>query len=522
MDHIDLSDDSLDGGVYYNPKKRHQIFLESNIYYSENQYLENYGNLLSTVRKDYFMIVVEKSEKKVSIKIFTGYRIRRRGMRWFKVSKNVEYLTFNFDTGDYYYGLILGYQKKKNNKRVLRKNCHSMNPLNLMTHKIRQILKTSRRLVEYDSLLDSAIESFVGQLSQLNQLGNNNDNILLKSFLDKKNIKYPNNFDLFYNDYDNVVPHKIIKKNNNKVVDAFMDYNQLKGNNIKKALHVCDNINLNLLKFSYRVFGNENINKDFDLILKILNYKQFFNFPIYYLNIDYITFSKKELTRIMSFFKNEVLEERIDIYTFVDHIGMYIRLKDYGEESLRWKSLDQGDFREEHLDWTDKLDYYTRGKYYRLYPEFLSELVSIKISDNGDMYFPKLLDFSDDYNRESLIQSNCVKTYIGRPESIIISVRKGSVESEDRATVQYIIEYDNKSKTIRCRRGQSLGRYNKTLSSEWNQVLSKLDDRLSLFVKEPLFDTVKIKKVCSNGHEMFSDSHWDENGQLRWSYKNIE
>ncbi len=522
MDHIDLSDDSLDDGVYYNPKKRHQIFLESNIYHSENQYLENYGNLLSTVKKDYFMIVVEKSEKKVSIKIFTGYRIRRRGIRWFKVSKNVEYLTFNFDTGDYYYGSLMGYQKKKKTRRILRKNCHSMNPLNLMTHKVRQTLKSSRKLIEYDSLLDCAIESFVSQLSQPNQLRNKKDNILLKSFLDKKNIKYPNNFDLFYNDYDNMVPHKVIKKNNNKIVDAFMDYNQLKGNNIKKALHICENLNINLLKFSHRIFGNENIIKDFDLILKILNYKHFFNFPIYYLNIDYITFSKKELTRIMGFFKNEVLEENIDIYTFVDHIGMYIRLKDYGEESLRWKSLDQGDFREEHLDWTDKLEYYTRGKYYRIYPKFLSEWVSKQIPNNEEIYFPILLDFSDDYNRESLIQSNCVKTYIGRPESIIISLRKGSVESEDRATVQYIVEYDTKSNTIRSRRGQSLGKFNKTLSSEWNQVLSKLDDRLSLFVKEPLFDTVKIKKVCSNGREMFSDSHWDENGQLRWSYKNIE
>jgi hypothetical protein len=197
-------------------------------------------------------------------------------------------------------------------------------------------------------------------------------------------------------------------------------------------------------------------------------------------------------------------------------------LKEYGELSLRWKSTNHLEFREEHLDWSDKIEYYVRGKYYRIYPSKLSELISNQIKLNDNSYFPILLDFSDDYNRESLIQSNCVKTYIGRPESIIISVRKGDIESEERATVEYVIEKDNSSEIIRCKRKQSLGKYNQRLSSEWNEVLSKLDERLSLFVRDDIFDTVKIKKVCSNGHELYSDSHWDEDGRLRWSYKSIE
>lgn len=522
MDHIDLSDDILDDYVPYNPKKRHQIFSESNTYHSQNQYIENYGNPLSTVRKDYFMIVVEKKEDKVSIKVFTGYRLRRRGNTWFKVSKNVEYLTFNLANGDYYYGSLVGYQKKKKYKKIFKKNCHYIKPLNLITHKIRTVLKNSRKLIISDHILESAIDSFVKEISTDQNNITNKDNVLIKSFLDRKSIKYPDNFEVFYKGFEFMIPYKFIKKNNFKIVDAFMDYNNIKGKNLKKALHLCENINVSLLNFSYNVFGRESINKDYLLIVKILNYETDFYYPSFYFEVDSNSFTKSELSKVLTLFRDYVLENKIDIYTFRDHINLYVKLKEYGEIGLRWKSSKQIEFREEHLDWSDKIEYYDRGKYYRIYPDYLSELITTKIGVNDVIYYPVLLNVSDEYNRESLIQSNCVKTYIGRPESIIISVRKGTEESEERATVEYFVQKDTLTKDIICKRKQSLGKFNQSLSTEWEQVLSKLDERLSLFVNEPLFDTVKIKKICSNGHEMYSDSHWDEFGQLRWSYKSIQ
>ena len=53
-------------------------------------------------------------------------------------------------------------------------------------------------------------------------------------------------------------------------------------------------------------------------------------------------------------------------------------------------------------------------------------------------------DSSEKYNQESALQSNCVKTYIGKVGSIIISLRDGSNDSNTRATIEYKLTIENK------------------------------------------------------------------------------
>ncbi len=56
---------------------------------------------------------------------------------------------------------------------------------------------------------------------------------------------------------------------------------------------------------------------------------------------------------------------------------------------------------------------------------------------DGETYYPVLLRKTQDYEKESQHQHNCVRTYVERPDSIIFSIRKGSIDGQERITVEY-------------------------------------------------------------------------------------
>jgi hypothetical protein len=105
---------------------------------------------------------------------------------------------------------------------------------------------------------------------------------------------------------------------------------------------------------------------------------------------------------------------------------------------------------------------------------------------------------------------------------MIVSLRQGGVDSDVRATVEYKLSQALVSKTIYVDRVQSLGRFNKKLTEEWDDVLFKLDKRMLYYVKDEKFNTVKIKKVHKSGLELESTSHWRDDGRLVWDKDKIE
>jgi hypothetical protein len=226
--------------------------------------------------------------------------------------------------------------------------------------------------------------------------------------------------------------------------------------------------------------------------------------------------SGEEKRRVYNTLKQVVVYNNIDGWTFNDHLRLYNELKNYGE-NVKWMCGKGGkDFREEHLDWSDKLQYYKRGYYERFYPEYLYD----KITKPIDGYYPLILNNTTNYNEESATQNNCVKTYIGRPSSFIISLRKGSIEGDDRATIEYRIKMvDGK---IDAQRVQTLGKYNSRLTEEWDNVLLKLDNIVLSSIKDKRFETPSITKKCMNGVNFDSDSYFDNDGTIRWTFNRIE
>lgn len=500
-----ISGDNFDG-------KRRVFFRHKELNHSEDFYIKNYGNPLVSIRRDNVMVVVEKNEDKVAIKLFTSSRRRGVGVSWFKIETKVNFITVNKKTGDVYSGSLTNYHKKRKFTRTIRRNYFWGDPL-------RTLMATSKLIIndffpqQSGTIINDAVSIFMNQIDEREgydflSFGQR----LLKYYLDKRNVKYPNNFTIFYNQPTNEIT-KHLKKVDNKLVDAFMKGHELSGKKLKKVLHICDNLNVEVYKKVRNFFGDDWLNQDEEMIKACLNCKDIvLSFP------DEVKemMSDEEKKRVYSMLKQVIIHNNIDGWTFNDHLRIYYELKRYGE-NVKWLSGKKDkELRQEHLDWSDKLQYYKRGYYQRFYSQYLYQNISRPI----DEYYPVILDNTTNYNEESATQSNCVKTYIGRPSSFIISLRKGSTESEDRATIEYHIQ--NVDGKINATRIQTLGKYNSRLSEEWNDVLLKLDKIVLSSIEDKRFETPSITKKCMNGTLLDSDSYFDEDGMIRWTFNRIE
>jgi hypothetical protein len=500
--------------LYFNASEKHPLFQKEESFEGEEYYLKHLKDPMYSVQKEYVMIVVEKNEDKVSIKFFNGFMIRQGGKPWFKVEKHLDYISVNLKTGDVYNGSLRRFNKKTKCIKSIRRNCFYLEPLNSLKSKLKNYLT-----IFTDTAFNEVSTAFSEFLFQIDQRKNfeslNYEDRLFRFYLDKRGIKYPNNFKVYTGELRGREMKKILTKNDNKLVESVMIKNNLSGKKIRHALHFCNSLNLTLYEVARKMFGDNWLNQDKEsVILDLLNQpSSCVNIPTQFIELV----SKEELRKVYILFKQVFIHQNLDSMTFSDHMRMYTELKSFGEHDLKWKSVEsKSDFREEHLDWTEKLQHYKMGNYTRHYPEYMYEMISQPLYEN---YHPVLLNTSSKYNEESSWQSNCVKGYIGKAGCLIVSVRGGGL-LEERATIEYRLTM--KDELVHADRVQSLGKFNQRLEAHWDTVLLKLDKQVLSCVRDERFETVKLTKECKNGTILNSDTYWDEEGTLRWTFKNID
>jgi hypothetical protein len=360
------------------PTKKHPYFKMESSDTTEECFVKNFANPLYSVMMEYVMVVVEKNGDKIAIKMFQGYKHIREGNVWFKVNKNVNYISVNTRTGDVYHGYIHGYQKKRKCIKSIRRNCFINDPLNSLKSQIKNAL-THYSDKAYDEVIMAFSEFMLNIDQRVNFEKLNFSDRLFRFYLNKRGIKYPNNFNIYCNELFGPEIKKLIKKKNNRMVDAVMYKHGLSGKKIKKALHECTNLNISLYNSARKLFGDDWLNQDENVILDLLN-SVIGGFVTPQLFIELVT--TEELKRVYSLFKQSFIHQNLDTFSFLDHIRMYTELKMFGEHNLKWYSFEnKDDFRKEHLDWTDKLQYYKQGTYIRHYPEYMYEKISKLIFD---------------------------------------------------------------------------------------------------------------------------------------------
>jgi len=492
------------------------LFLVDTIHSkNEEMFVENYGNPLCQVRKEYVMAVVEKDGDKISLKMFTGAKIRNKGVKYFRVKKNVDYITVNLKTGDVYTGYLHNFQKKRKATKQIRRNCFIGDPLSLIKNKLRnnlQVFGTTINDKSVSNVVNEVVNKFIESIDQGSYEGLGIDERLFKFYLDKRGIKYPNNFSAYKQHLIGPSIRKKLKKNGGRLVDAFMDEKNISGALLKKSLHECHIINLDVYSYAKKVFGVDKLNQDKGAVLGLLESVTHVNSPqTADLLIELI--GPSELDRYYQTFKEVFIYCNIDTYTLSDHVRMYCELRRYGAD-IKWMAdgSNKDVFHQEHLDWTDKLAHYRDGVYTRIYPEVLHQLLSKDI--NGVK--PVLLTTSKEYNEESSTQSNCVKSYVSRPASIIVSLRN---EEKERATIEYQVKKFNDEVIIL--RVQSLGKRNTKLSSDWDGVLFSLDKIMLSYIQNKNFELVKVIKENKMGMRFESNSMWVDYYSLVWEDNRI-
>jgi hypothetical protein len=487
---------------FFDIKKVKDHFEVDKTYYDEKTYNDNLKNILSHCRFDKITFVVCADENKTSLKFFTYFLQKNVGQKFFSKETFCDFITYNHKTHTLYTGAILNYHKKKKCVKNVRKNNWFEGRIKILSQKISNLLKYNNKNVnDFDSLynqqkeVNKCFEIFFSNIPNINNEIKNPDQRIYERFLIGHGIKYPNNWASF-NMIFPAIKLKDLRKNKMKFVDTFMSVNKLNGDKIKRVLHTVNSTNgVNALKFSLSLFGNDFILSKSDEIIKNIIETNLNADLTHMMNIflNLGNFTKNEKKNCFEIFKL-VLKGEINIMTFIDHIITKNRLEMV--EPVQWKSLNYTMFTGEHYEWAEKLGTHKDVEYHRFYDTIFQNFIEQPINE----YSPVLLTTTKEYNMESFVQHNCVRTYADKPESMIISLRKN--DDNSRATIEYKIKGDYNDITLI--RVQNLGKFNQTLDDSWHELLKILDTRIEYTLKNNVFKLPYVE-VKQGSHSYLTD-----------------
>jgi hypothetical protein len=457
---------------------------------TEKDFVNNYGNKVCSVYKQHYKIEIKRSGDKISVRYFIKFFSRKAGVHFFKKQYDFHFFTINLRTYDVYLGHLLNHQnKRKYYKSIIKNPFNYPKSINDFFQKINT------------NIMDGFVNDFFDILNtesgcEFKSIDELNYNIIEKN-LKLRKIKVPNNLNVFLSNFETFPDSKTLKKFGNKFVDAYMFKNQLKGKHVKKLLHEVNYINIPGFKSAIDLFG-------YDLLYRKNMLKKFLemeNIKSYY-GIFPSNLTTKETETILMYFEF-VLDDKIVINTLSDHIRYYVGLKAFRND-IKFNAKNPEQFHEEHVEFSNLYASYTKYLVNRKYPkEFVQQISEPIYSSDGSIYYPVLLKNSFDYNSESSIQNNCVKNYVEYPNSMIVSLRRGTNISPDRLTVEYRVSYNNDTKKLFVRNVQCLSKFNQIPNTSWNVPVEVMDGIMSKFINTSEFSVEMIKEYGSGKSENF-------------------
>ena len=477
----------------YITKKESQYFNDYQSF-DEVDYEKNYGNLMAELHFQRKRIFVEESEDSISLKaqFYTRYRVLSN--RYFVVRKQTNFLSFNFKTKMFYLGTFNGKNKKKIGTSM------KVNPTPNNIHNITYALQIHETIDSH-----SYLYFFLGKIWEKLELKNpqnfKTNSVFSFYSLTKyliQGVKLPNEWVKFSGTFVSI---KDLRKNDMNLVDTFMSVLKIKGSKVKKILNEVKSLEFERMIYLYRILGIDRFNKldvkIFDETLKRQLKPGDVELPSdwYHLTqphqdnylFEGLELTDKEKDRIV------LLCEHMDNYLFstlCEHINFKRKLKKLGENvKMKFNSIHE--FNAEHEEWSRLIQSYTTGEIERFYGDI--DDLEKPIEYNGETYYPVLLKTSYDYEKESQHQKNCVRTYVERADSIIFSIRKDSIDGEDRITVEYQFRSDEVLNV------QERAKYNYQPSLEFSEVANIQLANINLLYKLGTLKLPKMVKKYRNG-----------------------
>ena len=481
-------------GLYVETKNKGRFFSDVQIY-TEDAFVEHFGNPFASVHFDRQRLFIEESDDKISIKYQSYIKNRKVGGRFFTERKVTNYLTFNFKKKMFYSGTF-STKKKKIIGRSMK--------VNPTYYAIGSFLDQVR--IGNGTSVDQYLYFFLEKI--WDRMGIENPQNFqwdcMRSFYSLtyylvNGIKIPNNWKKFTAVF---FSKKELQKTNMNLVEAAMNKLRLKGSKVKQIFNEMEWVDFDRLYITYNLLGIDRFNKIENKVFdehysnddhsikgietsKMGRYYECFytdkeNHPNHYIGRRFIPLTSKEKDRILD------LIPYFDEYkyrTLLDHLDMKRDLVNLGED-VKLKFTNMSTFNLEHEEFSRLLQSYRKGEIERFYGDI--DILETPIEHEGETYYPVLLRKTTDYEKESQHQRNCVRTYAERPDCIIFSIRKGSTDGEERITVEY--RYGRNEIT----NVQERAKFNELPTSEFSQVANIQLANINLLYK---LGTLKLPKM---------------------------
>lgn len=472
------------------------VFKLDKLTNTEEDFVNNFTNILSTIRKDMCTLVIEQKDKNISIKLYEYSKSRGRGSKYFKVRRTLQHITFNFKTKRFYGGIINRKNKKLINSRI-NYNLTSISQSSFK-HKILGFIRNiyepdnsgfgDRTTTKYSEIFNIFFEVIAQKNGFILDKSLSPDKNLFLLYLKLNNIKYPDSFFNYVNLYFKKSDLKPFKMN---LVNYVMSLYDLKGDNIRKILNSVNNFIIYDVVTLYRVLGVDYFNKitNLSIFASIEQPSYWMEYYSAFNRINGLELTNIERGRLVNIINEFTYSEQLT--TIFDHIDFKQQLKKY-EVNVKVKSKNYHDFVVEHEEWSKLLISYRSGTIVRFYGDD-SHLIEEPIKLGDDIFYPKLLTNSSDYEEESRNQRNCVRTYSEKPYCMIISLRKGDMLSEQRLTIEYQFR---RNEIVRV---QTKERFNMEVKNEWLEVIEILDSMVSEYYKQDVINLPKITKTFGSG-----------------------
>jgi len=460
------------GNIMYNvsrldgyDKPKVYKFTVDKIFEDKESYLEEYGNRFAEVDTERVTIVVETEGDKVRLSYYYMNNFRKVGKRFFAKVINRYYLTYNLKTDNFYLTSAI----KPLGQRMHRKvTCNNFKMIDRYVNEPEFIKSGDRPYLKIFLDLIDPENTYSGDPSKF-------DEALINIFIKRNGIKGPNHM-VSMMKY-NYLGKRLLRKSDNNIVHSILDYMGIKS------------------KYFIRLYNKFSVDSDYlTYYVKLLGLKyvrtinsEFFRYehsPYGYLYnaVKKINFEaaerlyghvedyeRKNVVKVINDFvknrhNNKIVSGRFDrnlTGLIQDHIDIIRKLRKY-DDTIKFRATTVREFDEEHNNYSS-LDsmYRTSEEVHYMYGKDLIETVN-GIS-NGCEYH--LLKDTNDYIMESTRQSNCVRTYVDKFRSIIISVRK----DDDWVTTEFNYNGD-------CI--QKRGRFNENPSDKMVPYIEELEVRI--------------------------------------------
>jgi hypothetical protein len=475
----------------------------------EEDFEKNYGNVFAELFFQRKRVFIEEGENSISIKAQSYIRKRGVGKKYFMVRKQTNYLSFNFKTKMFYTGVFIGKNKKKIST-TLKVN-PSYNYIYEMTYNLR--INDSISVDDYLYFFLGKIWDKVGLKNEQNFITKNPyAHYSLTKYL-ISGVKIPNTW-LQYTDL--FIPIKEIRNSNMNLIDAVMKTAELKGSKIKRILNEMESVDFDRLIVLYHMLGIDRFNKLNDTIFDSYYTSDGCGRPKeenpsggrywYALGKDYIKEFKEKLPELSDKEKDRItsLNSKLDdivFNTLCEHLNMKKDLLKLGED-VKIKFETYQEFNLEHEEWSRLIDSYRKGEVERFYGEI--EEIEKPIYYQEKIYYPIVLRKTIDYEQESQHQKNCVRGYSERSDCMIVSIREGSIDGNDRITVEYQFRKDHILNV------QERARFNEKPSLTFSEVAKIVLETINLSYNLKTLKLPKMIKKYRNGKTIEKDSAFQE------------